>query len=134
MTAILPPLGAAVNRFMFGAVLLGIIGIGIAVSDYRPWNQPPVRSASAPAMQSDDVSRIYRLGEAAVRGGLATEYRVSGWGQTLDLTISSLLPGDARAIAAGVCAAAQKDTWSDHWTVRVFLPIGGDRPAATCPI
>ena len=86
-------------------------------------------NVSAPP--ADDVENAYRLGELAVGTGLAVEYDVSGWNRRLDLSISSLLPGDARNIATALCGTAREGRWDQPWTVRVFLAVG-DRPAAVC--
>ena len=80
-----------------------------------------------------DMIRI--IGKSTVQTGYATEYDVGVMGSYLDFTISSLLPGDARFVAETACGVARlKGLTATGWTVRVFLPIGGDRPAATCAI
>lgn len=88
-------------------------------------------SLFASAAKADDVDNAYKLAEAAKRSGLAVDYSISGWNSYIDLNISSMLPGDARTVASGVCQFARKQTWQHPWTVRVFLVVG-DRPAAQC--
>ena len=107
--------------------LVAILIIGVV-----EYNREPVVERKASTAENLDVPRLDNLGKSAVSQGFATEYEVSGWGQTLDLTISSLLPGDARTLAVAVCEAARVQGLHRGWTVRVFLPMGGDRPAATC--
>lgn len=87
--------------------------------------------ATAGSARADDVENVYRLGEAAKAAGLAVGYSVSGWNQYLDINISSMLPGDAREVASGMCQYAHKQTWQRPWTIRVFLVVG-ERPAASC--
>ena len=84
---------------------------------------------AAPAW-AGDYDRADTLGRAIVDTGYATEYRVGV--RTLNLTISSLLPGDARAIATAMCQAGAQQGLAG-WRVRVFLPVG-DRPAAACGV
>lgn len=82
---------------------------------------------------ADDIEQIYALGKVAKELG-AVEYDVSGWHSRLDITISSVLPGDARRFLAGTCEELErKFSWESNWTVRVFLTVG-DRPAAQCEI
>jgi hypothetical protein len=86
---------------------------------------------SATSVYASDVDNVYRLGDAAKKAGLANDFKVSGWSKNLDLFIGSMLPGDARAVADGVCQAARQMRWERPWNVRVFLVVG-DRPAAAC--
>ena len=87
----------------------------------------------APGWASEqDVKNAYMLGEAAVGTGTAVEYDVSGWNSTVDVNISSMLPGDCRTVAASLCLFAKtKQTWDNPWKVRCFLTVG-ERPAAIC--
>jgi hypothetical protein len=82
-----------------------------------------------------DVAVMERLGSTAVRMGYATQYRVS-WGGALELTISSLLPGDARMVADAVCGGSRAANWG--WKqpreLRVFILTSSDRPAAVCTL
>jgi hypothetical protein len=87
--------------------------------------------ATAKKEPSEDVDNIYKLGNAAKGLNLATDFKVSGWNQRLDLFVGSMLPGDARDVASGVCDAAKKMKFQAAWEVRAFLVVG-DRPAATC--
>jgi hypothetical protein len=82
---------------------------------------------------ADDINRAHVLGTAAVDTGHAVEYEVSiACGRCLNLTISSVLPGDAREIASGMCQAGRQMGFIDAWTIRVFLASGSSRPAAAC--
>jgi hypothetical protein len=50
-------------------------------------------------------------------------------GKNFDLYLSSMLPEDARDVAAAAC---HPNSMVPHgWTVRAFLVVG-DRPASTC--
>jgi hypothetical protein len=71
------------------------------------------------------------------KDGLITHYEISGWDGALDVTISSLLPGDAREAAEGTCAATQQlfaGRWQRAWELRVFILTSNDRPAAVCKL
>ena len=62
---------------------------------------------------------------------------VAAWDGAHDVAISSLLPGDAREIATGVCSLSQAQfagQWKRRWELRVFILTSSDRPAATCTL
>jgi len=88
-------------------------------------------SSSSSDSVSKDVENAYTIGQLAVSSGVAVEYDVSGWGQEIDITISSILPGDARLVADELCKVARQLDWSYSWSIRVFLTVG-ERPAAVC--
>jgi hypothetical protein len=85
--------------------------------------------------RASDVDVMDNLGRTAVAMGYATHYRVS-WGGALELTISSLLPGDARMIADAVCGGshAANRAWDQPRELRVFILTSSDRPAAVCTL
>lgn len=76
-----------------------------------------------------DIEQLQRIGDAFVAGGVATESDVSGWHQALRLTISSMLPGEARDIAQAICG--RKLGLSKPWAIEVYLVVG-ERPAGKC--
>ena len=119
------------NKILIATVILTAVLVVFVGGDDQSNVTTPTRVGGSSAPRGDDLENARRLGELAVRTGLAVEYDVSGWNRRLDLSISSLLPGDARNIATAVCGTAREGRWDQPWTVRVFLAVG-DRPAAVC--
>lgn len=120
-----------------GLAVLVVLSVLVALADKdekAPAAKNTATSSKSEPAEDKDITRAYSIGEAAVRSGLAIEYEVSGWGGTIDLTIQSLSFSDAQKVADGVCATAGGGSWRRQWNVRVFLPISGDRPAATCSL
>jgi hypothetical protein len=96
---------------------------------------PDGRHTVVNPVHASDIAVMDNLGRTAVTMGYATHYRVS-WGGTLELTISSLLPGDARMIADAVCGGsrAANRAWDQPRELRVFILTSSDRPAAVCTL
>ncbi|MCH8347824.1 MAG: hypothetical protein IH901_04925 [Proteobacteria bacterium] len=112
-------------------ILIAFLGLAWGSSD-NDSNNGSSSSSSSDAI-SQDVDNAFAIGEVAVASGVAVEYDISGWNQAIDITISSILPGDARLVADELCKVARQLDWSTSWSIRVFLTIG-DRPAAICRI
>jgi hypothetical protein len=87
-------------------------------------NPPPSTRASEPP---SEITRIYRAGNAMKDMKLIDRFEIHY--PNLDLYLSSMLPGDARDVAAAVCHP--KMNIPHGLTIRAFLVVG-DRPAATC--
>ena len=77
-----------------------------------------------------DAERLDDLGTILKQQGIITEYSLSSWNDSLDVTISSVLPEEARTVAETVCAGTAG--WKRSYDFRVFILTSGDRPAAVC--
>ena len=77
-----------------------------------PENRTPVAATTTDV----DARWLTALSEIAVGTGIAAEYDVDDWGHTLDVTISSLLPGDARELAQMLCQEARARDVDSGWT------------------
>ena len=117
---------------VFGVVAILVLAYNTPGNKLWDSGYPENRTPVAATTTDVDAQWLAALSEIAVATGVAAEYEVSNWGSTLDVTISSLLPGDARELAQMLCHEAREHDVDSGWTVRVFLPMGGDRPAATC--
>jgi hypothetical protein len=99
-------------------------------------NEPPKHAAAAApavAAEADDWTLVSLMKNIILTNELAPRAEVSGWNQSLEVHISSLLPGDARAFAQEVCKASnQKFRLKDAWTLRVFILVNEQTPAAVC--
>lgn len=132
-----PQCGAPIERrgcfstLIRGAVLIGLLLFLVHLVTRDPDAPPRPRPASAPVVPGD-TDKLNDLGAIMKTKGVVTAYELRIWGGTFDLTISSLLPGEARQIAALACDLLRKQGLERAWEVRVFLPTGGERPAATC--
>jgi hypothetical protein len=95
----------------------------------------PEKEADEARRQQEDVVVLRGVGDAVVKAGLASHYKLSISEWALDVYVPSLLTEDARLVATSTCAVAmeKKPKFERGWTVRGFL-IVGDRPAATCAI
>ena len=120
-------------------VILGaIVGVGalwmIASNDgeKKPSVASPVAQEVPVAKEVPDATKLRQLAENAKSLGYITDYKLDFGNRRLDLTVGSMLIGDARAVGGGVCDAARKWNVAQAWEVRGFLPQGSERPAATC--
>lgn len=120
-------------RKLFWIAIAAIIIGGIASQIEGPVE--PETSVAAVEQKPSDINRLNALGTTLVNTGAATEYDIAVWSGALDVTISSLLPGEARAIAEGVCTASQEQfggQWERAWQLRIFILTSSDSPAAVC--
>ena len=120
--------------------VFAICAVSVITAQYNRDSSSPSKSymttsyAATTNSAPSNLDLLRAIGKATVQTGYATDYDIKVFGNNIDFTISSLLPGDARFLATTVCGVAlQKGLHAIGWTVRVFLPVG-DRPAATCPI
>jgi hypothetical protein len=116
-----------------GVALAIVIGAGVFGGDGTPTptrSNEPVASAEV-ASRPAFTDMLTRIGETAVNMGLATDYRIS-WGGDLELTVSSLLPGDARAVANAICGNPYGI--EPRHQLKVFILTSSDRPAAVCDL
>lgn len=123
------------QKMLFAATCLSLPIVAVALLAQLPAVPSEVTETSAAiVVTQEEFANLRLLGKTAVESGIATEYATSVWNRSLDVTIPSLLPNDAQQVADAICGkAGQTFVWNEHYTVRVFLPIG-DRPAASCQI
>lgn len=135
---------AAKNSRGFGhyvatAIVYGGLGwmiYSMATCEARPPATGTTKAAAAPEKPTD-VDAAFTLVNLLQSRNLIMDGDVSGWNHTIDLHISSLLPGDARDTANVVCQQARRlHKWDParNWTVRVFLTINSKTPAGRCNI
>ena len=94
-------------------------------------------SSSNTSQVATAYDKAYRVGSALQGHNIVTSFTAGR--KSLDLSIGSMLPGDARTVASVVCSEDWRQRLghagfpADPVQVRVFLVVG-DRPAAVCTL
>lgn len=124
-----PAAKSETDKIIFLASLLVICVFGFSAG----LTKSSRNSEPAAPRERGDTDYLFSAGDVLKATGIITTFDVSGWNRTFDLTIGSLLPGEARDLATTICYG-DNDLASNvkgSWEVRVFLPVG-ERPAAVC--